>query len=60
MNSENYISFQNAHNPNYSKARRSNLMEDKWMMRDDTDKAGQVQYELSARGTKQDVGRSKT
>ena len=25
------------------------------MMRDDTDKAGQVQYELSARGTKQDV-----
>ena len=44
----NYISLQNAPNPNCSKARRSNLT-------DDNDKAGQVQSELSAGGTKQDI-----
>ena len=46
---QNYISLQN-----YSKAQRSNPTDDKWLMTDDNDKAGQVQSELSA------VGRHRT
>ena len=52
---KNYISRQNAPNPNCSMARRSNLTDNKWLMTDDNAKAGQGQCELSAGGTKRDV-----